>query len=155
MSQQEAQYLTQDKFDELKKELDFLKSKKRREIADTLEYTKKLGDLSENAEYNDAREEQAKVEDRINHIEKLLQSASILSDKDNGCVSVGSKVSLLKDDGKETKYTIVGSEEADMDMGKISNLSPLGEVLIGKKVGEKIELICPKGKVSYKILDIH
>jgi transcription elongation factor GreA len=150
----ETQYLTKEKFDELKQELEDLKTNKRKDVSEKLEYAKKLGDLSENAEYQDARDEQAKIEDRIKHLESLLQVAEILSDGAGEAVSIGSVVILKKEDGNEAKYKIVGSEEADMDQNKISNLSPLGEILIGKKVGQNVEISCPRGKVSYQILGI-
>jgi transcription elongation factor GreA len=153
------QYLTNEKMTEFKKELDFLKTEKRKQVAENLEYTKKLGDLSENAEYHDARQIQAEVEDRISHLENLVKYATIVDGKDSlvteGMVSIGSSVKIVKDGEKELReYKIVGSEEADMVQGKVSNLSPLGAALLGKKKGDKVEVNTPKGKVVYSLLSV-
>jgi len=152
----EKQYLTKEKMQEFKKELDFLKTEKRKQVAESLEYAKKLGDLSENAEYHDARQIQAEVEDRINHIENLLKTASVLdSTIVAGTVSIGSTVKVQKEGDKEAKeYKIVGSEEADMSQGKVSNLSPLGSALLGKKKGEKVSVNTPNGKAVYTLLSV-
>jgi transcription elongation factor GreA len=152
----EKQYLTSEKMQEFKKELDFLKTEKRKQVAESLEYAKKLGDLSENAEYHDARQIQAEVEDRINHIENLLKTASVLdSTIVAGTVSIGSTVKVQKEGDKEAKeYKIVGSEEADMAQGKVSNLSPLGSALLGKKKGEKVSVNTPNGKAVYTLLSV-
>ncbi len=149
----EKEYLTQEKFDEFTKELEFLKSTKRKEVAESLEYAKALGDLSENAEYHEARGEQAVVEDRINKLENLLKNAIIVSSSDTGVVNVGSVVTVEKD-GKKAVYTIVGSEEADVTSNKISIKSPFGQAVIGKKKGEKFSFNAPNGEVSYSIVDI-
>jgi transcription elongation factor GreA len=149
----DIQYLTTDKFNELKKELDLLKSEKRKEVADNLEYAKKLGDLSENAEYHDAREKQAELEDRIVRLENLLKSAVIADAKGGDTVNIGSTVKIeKKSDNKSMLYTIVGSEEADMSMGKISNLSPLGSALLGKRLGDVVKVNTPKGVVEYAVV---
>lgn len=155
----EKQYLTKEKMQEFKKELDFLKSDKRKQVAESLEYAKKLGDLSENAEYHDARQVQGEVEDRINHLENLLKTAVLLEENDSptgeGKVSIGSSVKIQKEGEKTARdYKIVGSEEADMAQGKVSNLSPLGSALLGKKKGDKINVVTPKGKVSYTLISI-
>jgi transcription elongation factor GreA len=153
----EKQYLTKEKMQEFKKELDFLKSEKRKQVAESLEYAKKLGDLSENAEYHDARQVQGEVEDRINHLENLLKTAVLLEEKDSaeGKVSIGSSVKIQKEGEKTARdYKIVGSEEADMAQGKVSNLSPLGSALLGKKKGDKVDVSTPKGKVSYTLISI-
>lgn len=151
----ETQYLTHSKFDELKKELEYLKSDKRKEVAEHLEYSKKLGDLSENAEYHQAREEQAEIEDRINYIESLLKNAVVSNGGGSDVVTIGSTVNLEKDGvNKSMVFTIVGSEEADMTQGKISNLSPIGSSLIGHKVGDIITVSTPKGTATYKIITI-
>src|SRR3990167_1258560 len=125
------QYLTKEKFQEFKKELDFLRTERRKVVAENLEYAKKLGDLSENAEYHEARQEQAEVEDRINHLENLMKTASIVADQHGDSATVGSTVKVQKvGDGEVKIYKIVGSEEADMVHGKVSNLSPFGSSLI-------------------------
>lgn len=150
------EYLTQEKKAELENELDNLKSVRRREIADALEYAKSLGDLSENAEYNQAREDQANCEDRINRIETILKNAVVM-DKHSakGVVEVGTTVSVIKKGTKdEQTFCIVGSEEADSLNGKISNESPLGRAIIGRKKGDTVEFVTPKGEVSYTIKSV-
>lgn len=148
----EVQYLTNEKFAELKKELDHLKVERRKEVAEHLEYSKKLGDLSENAEYHQAREEQAEVEDRIMRLESLLKNAVITGEGGKEVITIGSTFRLQRDgDNKSYIYTIVGSEEADTTKGKISNLSPLGSALLGHKKGDQVTIDAPKGKVTYTI----
>lgn len=154
--QNNTQYLTKEKYDELKKELAELQGPRRKQVAEQLEYAKKLGDLSENAEYNEAREQQAGLEDRISHIEDMLKNAKILSDDTaSDRVTIGSTVKIKKSGENETKvYKIVGSEEADMNMGKISNLSPIGSALISKRAGEEFVVQTPKGKITYSLVSI-
>ncbi len=147
------EYLTLEKKNELENELLQLKSVRRKEIADSLEYAKSLGDLSENAEYHQAREDQANCEDRISHIEQILKNAVIMETGVSGVVSVGSTVTVLKKGSKEEKtFALVGSEEADSISGKISNESPLGQALLGKKKGDKVIVHAPKGEVEYSIV---
>jgi transcription elongation factor GreA len=151
----EKQYLTKEKHQEFKKELENLRTNRRKEVAENLEYAKKLGDLSENAEYQQAREEQASVEDRISHLEQVLKTALILNDRHSDSVGIGSTVKVEKAGEKAAHtYKIVGSEEADMAHGKVSNLSPLGAALIGKKKGDTLSVTTPKGKVSYTLISI-
>lgn len=149
------EYLTQEKYDQLVKELDYLKTKRRKEVAENLEYAKSLGDLSENAEYQEAREMQANIEDRIMKLEAMLQSAVIVKMHHTEVVSIGSTVSLIRD-GAQTRvtYKIVGSEEADLAQSKLSINSPLGQALVGKKKGETLTAKTPGGNVSYKVVDI-
>lgn len=147
------QYLTSEKLQEFKKELDFLKTEKRKQVAESLEYAKKLGDLSENAEYHEARQAQAEVEDRINHIENLIKTAVIVDGQRGDVAGIGSTVKIQKDGEKDLRtYLIVGSEESDMASGKISNISPLGSALIGKKKGDLVVVNTPKGKANYKLI---
>lgn len=147
------EYLTLEKKTLLEDELHQLISVRRKEIADALEYAKSLGDLSENAEYHQAREDQANCEDRIVHIEQILKNAVIMETHATGVVSVGSTVTVMKKGSKEEKtYAIVGSEEADSISGKISNESPLGEALLGKKKGDKVIVHAPKGNVEYMVV---
>ncbi len=151
----EVQYLTSEKRAELEKELNFLKTERRKEIAEHLEYSKKLGDLSENAEYHQAREEQAVAEDRISRLENLLKNALMIGEGGKDSITIGSTFRLQKDgDNKTYIYTIVGSEEADMTHGKISNISPLGSVLLGHKKGDKVKVVTPKGTVEYTVVII-
>lgn len=147
------EYLTPEKKIELESELNQLKSVRRKEIADALEYAKSLGDLSENAEYHQAREDQANCEDRINHIEQILKNAVVTETHATGVVCVGSTVTVLKKGSKEEKtFALVGSEEADSVSGKISNESPLGQAILGKKKGDKVIVHAPKGDVEYSIV---
>ncbi len=149
------EYLSREKFEELKKELDNLVTVKRKEITESLEFAKSLGDLSENAEYQEAREMQANVEQRILEIEKLLKEAVILSSGDKNIVGIGTTVVVSLGDKKETReLKIVGSEEADALSGKISNVSPLGSSLFGKKVGDVVSVTTPKGQTKYKIVEL-
>jgi transcription elongation factor GreA len=151
----DVEYLTQEKYDELKKELDYLKTTRRKEIAESLEYARSLGDLSENAEYHEARELQASTEERIRRLENMLKTANIVSTKNNDAVGMGSTVTIRKDGEKEKhRYQIVGSEEADMKERKISHQSPLGEAMMGKKKNEEFTFETPNGKQTYKILEI-
>lgn len=151
----EVEYLTQDKYNELEKELEILKTVKRKEVAESLEYAKSLGDLSENQEYHEARDNQVVLEDRIKYIEQILKTASIVSNESSGVVSVGSKITIEKESDKSRKeYYIVGSEEADATSGKISMKSPLGTAALGKSKGDIFSFETPQGIMSYKIIDI-
>ncbi len=151
----QKEYLTQEKLDELTKELDYLKKTKRREVADSLEYAKSMGDLSENAEYQEARDMQAEVEERIGKLENILKHAEILHMHKGGNITIGSTVVVKKAGDKESKtYQVVGSEEADIEKGKISNASPIGRAIVGKKKGDKFDIMTPKGKTGYEIVDV-
>jgi transcription elongation factor GreA len=155
MPEGNEEYLTQEKFNELKEELDYLKTTRRKEIAESLEYARSLGDLSENAEYQEARDLQASTEERIRKVESVLQSAKIVSDKKSSTVGLGSTVTIQKEGEKDKhKYSIVGTEEADMAQQKISYVSPLGEAMMGKKKGETFTFTTPNGTMNYKILSI-
>jgi len=149
----EHEYLTKEKFAEFTKEVEHLKTVRRKEVAENLEYAKGLGDLSENAEYHEARDMQASTEDRIAKLEMILKSAIIVSSHNTEAVSVGSIVTVRK--GKEEKtFTIVGSEEADMSLAKISVRSPFGSASLGKKKGESFIFSTPSGMMEYTIVDI-
>lgn len=150
---EEHEYLTQAKYDEFTKELNMLKTVRRKEVAENLEYAKALGDLSENAEYHEARDTQAAVEDRIAHLEMMLKTASIVSSHDTSTVTIGSIITIKKGSAERT-LTIVGSEEADMTAGKISVKSPLGAAALGKKKGESFSFKTPSGMMEYKVTDI-
>lgn len=153
--QTDREYLTQEKYDSLEQELQYLKTVKRKEIAEALEYAKSLGDLSENQEYQEARDGQAVVEDRINRLEAVLKNAAIVSTHDTNSVTVGSVVTVeKKSDGSKYTYTIVGSEEADASSGKVSVKSPLGSAALGKAKGDVFSFTTPGGEMSYKIVDI-
>src|SRR3989344_962895 len=136
---QVGNYITKEKRKELEAELEHLKGPKRREIIESLEYAKSLGDLSENAEYHQTREDQSKLEARILQIEQYLQSSETVSPRNGDSVGVGSYVTVEKEGGKEAKtYQIVGSLESDTRVGKISNNSPIGLAILGKKKGDKV-----------------
>jgi len=148
-------YITKEKKKQFEIELADLKGPKRKEILESLAYAKSLGDLSENAEYHQAREDQGRLEARIKKIEQILQSAEVVSGGGGDIIQVGSKVVVQKESEKERKtYTIVGSEEANMALGKISNKSPFGEAMFGKKKGDKISFQAPSGVAYYKIIDV-
>lgn len=152
---EEKEYLTKEKFKALSEELDYLKKTKRREVAEQLEYAKSLGDLSENAEYHEARDMQGVVEDRIQKLEAVLKSAVIVSSHSSETVVVGSEVSVTKNEDKNEKiYTIVGGEESDLATGKISVHSPFGEAIMGKKKGQSFSYNAPSGPITYKIIEI-
>lgn len=152
---QENTYLTKEKFDALSAELENLKIVRRKEVAQDLEYAKSLGDLSENAEYQEAREAQSNIEERISKIEAILKTALIISGHTTGDVTIGSKVVVQKQDSKESaEYTMVSSEEADISAGKLSYTSPLGGMLMGKKKGQSFDFKSPKGNINYTIVSI-
>jgi len=152
---EEKHYLTQDKYNEFKNELEELKTTRRKEVAESLEYAKSLGDLSENAEYHEARDTQANIEDRISKLESILKTVVIVSSHGSNSVDIGSTVIILKEKDKETQvYTIVGSEEADLSLKKISLSSPLGSALIGRSKNDQCSVSTPTGVVKYKVIDI-
>mgnify|MGYP000728257496 CR=1 FL=1 len=151
------QYLSEEGFKKLREELEDLKINVRRQIADRLEYAKSLGDLSENSEYQEAKEAQLQNETKIVEIEDILSKAIIIPKtmKDNSVVAVGSYVKIKKEGSdKEEDYYIVGSEEADPINKKISNNSPIGRSLIGKKVGDNIVVTTPQKEIKYVIIEI-
>ncbi len=149
-------YLTQEKFDALTKELDVLRKDKRREIAEELEYAKSLGDLSENAEYHEARAAQGELEDRINQLEATLRQAIIVAHKGkHDTATVGATVTVRRTgESKDVAYAIVGTEEADVAARKISLHSAFGAAMAGKRKGEHFSFATPKGKMEYTIVAI-
>lgn len=149
-----AEYLSQEKYKELEAELNNLKTVERKKIAEHLDYAKSLGDLSENAEYSEARDKQAEIEDRISQIETILKNAVIIKKRSHSIVEIGSTVIVKKEGGVETVYIIVGSEEADMATGKISHQSPIGNALLGHKKDDSVSIQTPRGKVEYRIVDV-
>jgi transcription elongation factor GreA len=146
-------FVSQEKFDEMVKELEHLKTVRCTEIAKNLEYARSLGDFSENAEYQEARDLQAATEERIKKLEDLVKNTKILTEgKKKNEVGFGSKVSIKKEGTADVhEYTIVGSEEADMRIKKLSHMSPLGAALMGKKKGEVFSFETPAGKQTYTI----
>lgn len=147
------QYLSKESFEELKKELEELKTTKRIEVAARLKQAKEYGDLSENSEYAEAREEQSAVETRIFELEDILKNASMITKHVGDTVEVGSTVTAKKGD-KMITYTIVGSYEAKPEEGKISDESPLGKAFLKHKVGDKVSAATKTGSIEYEILKI-
>lgn len=149
------EYITKERAEDLKAELIELSSVKRKEIIESLEYAKSLGDLSENAEYQQAREAQAMLEERIQEINRTLKDAEIVSKKKTDTAGIGCKVEVKKKgDTKSKEYILVGEGEANMSLGKISYQSPLGEALFGAKKGDSVTFKSPAGSIEYKIIDI-
>ena len=151
------QYLSEEGFKKLRDELGYLTTDMRRQIADRLEYAKSLGDLSENSEYQEAKEAQMQNETRIAEIKDILLKAIEIPKtmKDSSVVGVGSYVKVKREENdKEEEYYIVGSEEADPINKKISNNSPIGVSLIGRKVGDNVVVITPQKEIKYVILEI-
>ena len=153
MADTQDSVVSREKFDEMVKELEHLKTVRRTEIAKNLEYARALGDLSENAEYQEARDLQAATEERIKKLEELVKYTKIVTEgKKKSEVSFGSKVSIKKKGSTEIhEYTIVGSEEVDMRVKKLSHISPLGAALMGKKKGDVFTFQTPAGKQTYII----
>ena len=150
--------LTKDGLLEKQERLDFLKTVKRAQISEQIKEARAFGDLSENAEYDEAKNEQARVETEIAQLEKLLRNAVVLeaAEVDHSTVNIGTKVRILDMEfSEEEEYHIVGSVEADADRRRISNESPVGAALIGKRVGDIAEVVTPSGMVlNFKVLDI-
>jgi len=145
------EFLTAKRFKELEAELEELKTNKRLEVAENLRNAKELGDLSENSEYMEAREEQGRVERHILELEETLKNASIIKEGNSkGVVGIGSSIRVSKD-GKGMDFVIVGTNEARPEEGYISHQSPLGKELIGKKPGESVKIKTPGGNAEYKI----
>lgn len=148
-------YLTKEGLVELKKEYDELVNTKRPVVLERVSQARNMGDLSENAEYVAARDELSFIDGRIDELEILVKQATVIRDtaSNNHAVKLGSKVTLHSN-GKQETFTLVGEWEADPNDKKISHESPLGKELIGRKVGEKVEVEAPAGKISYAIVDI-
>jgi len=149
-------YLTQEGLENLKKELEYLIKVRRFELADKIKNAREQGDLSENAEYDIAKEEQARNEDRITELMDILSRVVIIPKESGGTyVKLGSSFSLKKEGSDEIKkYSLVGKDEVDSLGGKISNESPLGHALLGRKKGDKVRAITPNGEINYTIIDV-
>ncbi len=149
-------YLTQEGFDELKQELDELINVKRPANIKSIKEARSLGDLSENADYDAARNEQAEIENRIKQLEVMLENAEIIEQTSTDTVSVGNSVSIkyVDDPDDEDEYKIVGSMEADPFSGKISNESPIAKALLNKKVGDIVTVESPNGTYEIEITEI-
>lgn len=154
---EKQELLTQDGYNKLEEELEYLRTVKRKEVAERLKVAISFGDLSENAEYDEAKNEQAKLEEQILKLDEKLRKAVIIDESqiDLDIVMVGSIVKLYDFDfDEEIEYSIVGSAEADPFEGKISNESPVGKALLGARVGEVVEVQVPDGANKFKVLDI-
>ena len=149
--------MTKEGLEKLENELEELKVVRRKEVAEKIKQALAFGDLSENSEYDEAKNEQAQVEARIAQIEGMLKVARVVDDANisTDAVSVGTKVKLLDVEfEEEEEYAIVGSSEADPSQNRLSYESPVGKALLGRKVGEVVEVEGPAGKIQFKILDI-
>lgn len=146
-------YLTQEGLDELKKEHHELNSVRRPEVVKRLSEARDQGDLSENAEYHAAREELSFIDGRIDELEELLKQVEVISETKSGNIGLGSKVTL-KVNGKDEVYSVVGEWEADPKARKISHESPLGKALLGKAIGDRVEVDAPAGKITYTIVSV-
>ena len=156
MSKEKELYLTEEGLEEIKKELEELKLVKRPEVINALKDARAQGDLSENAEYDAARTEQAIVESRIKDLEAMVERAVVITKVDTDVVSIGTKVTLEYVDEDDTEeYSIVGSQEADPFANKISNESPIAKAIMGLKVGSVVSVDSPNGKYDVKILAIN
>jgi transcription elongation factor GreA len=149
--------LTAEGYKKLQKEIDYLSNEKRRDVAERIRIAREFGDIAENAEYDDAKNEQAHLEARIAMLEERLSAARVVTKKEikSGEVSIGTKVRLRDIDANQTvEYHIVGSAEADPAEHKLSNESPVGKAIMGRKKGETVEVAAPRGKLKFKIMDI-
>ena len=150
--------LTNEGFQKFEKELEELKSVKRKEIAAKIKVALSFGDLSENSEYDEAKNEQAMIEGEILEIENKLKYAVIIKDTQikKGVISLGSKVDFIDDEtGELSTYEIVGTTEADVELGRISNESPIGNALLGRKAGDKINVVVPAGITSITVKKVY
>ena len=155
MKNKNTVYLTQEGLDNLKKELDDLINVRRPENVQAIKEARALGDLSENAEYDAARNEQAVIEARIKQLEKMLENVSIISDVSTDSVSIGNTVTIkYVDDDEEDEYKIVGSQEADPFESRISNESPIAQALFDHKVGDIVTIESPNGSYQVEITAI-
>jgi transcription elongation factor GreA len=149
--------LTKEGYEKLKREIDHLRNDKRREVAERIRIAREFGDIAENAEYDDAKNEQAMLEHRIAQLEERLLAARVIEKKEisKDVVSLGSHVKLRDVEAKKTfEYHIVGSAEANPAESKLSNESPVGKAIIGKKKGETVEVSTPRGAMKFKIMEI-
>ena len=149
--------LTAEGHDKLKEEIEYLSTVKRREVAERIKQAREFGDIAENSEYDDAKNEQAMLEHRISMLEERLKGARVVAKNHapKGVVAVGTKVRLRDLDAKETiEYHVVGSAEANPAEHKLSNESPVGKAIMGKKKGEIVEVAAPRGALKYKIMEV-
>lgn len=150
---QDVHYVTKEGLEQLKKELEYYEKTKRIEVANRIQKAKEYGDLSENAEYSEAKEEQSFVEGKVVELRDLIQNAAVIKQSHDGTVRVGSSIRVVCD-GKEKDFEIVGSREANPAEGRISNESPMGSAFIGRKVNEQVEIEAPRGTLTCTVLEI-
>ncbi len=156
-TEEEKLIMSEEGLNKLKEELKYLRGKKRKEVSQRIKKAREMGDISENSEYEEAKNEQAFVEGRIKDLEEMIKKAEVIDEDniDTTQVNIGTKVKLLDEEFDEkVEYKIVSSAESNPDENKISNESPIGEGLLGHKVGETVEIEVPAGTVEYKILAI-
>jgi len=155
MAQKET-FLTPEGLEKLKAELEHLETVRRPQVAEQIHRAKELGGTVDNAEYDDAKNEQAFVEGRILTLENMIKNVTLIEEdkKPSRFVKIGSKIRVLNPDGEEEHYTIVGSAEASPGEGRISNESPVGSALLGKKVGDEVEAETPAGALKLKLVAI-
>jgi len=156
MSERKKVFLTQEGYDEIKEELDYLINTKRPENIVAIKEARALGDLSENADYDAARNEQAEIEARIKKLEAIVENVQIIEEVSTDTVGLGNtvKISYVDDEDDLDEYKIVGSQEADPFESKISNESPIAKALLGHKKGDVVEVESPNGSYEIKIIDI-
>ncbi|MCD5323664.1 MULTISPECIES: transcription elongation factor GreA [Pontibacillus] len=157
MSEEKSYYMTEEGLQKLEDELKYLKTEKRQEVVERIKIARGFGDLSENSEYDAAKDEQAFVESRISQVENMIRNAEIIESdsSDSDEVALGKSVTFQElPDGDEETYTIVGSAEADPFEGKISNDSPMAKSLLGHVVGEKVTVATPGGEINVKIVSV-
>lgn len=157
MAAEKSYYMTNEGLEKLQKELDYLKTERRQEVVERIKEAREFGDLSENSEYDAAKDEQAFVESRIATVEKMIRNAVIIENNEQNpnIVALGKTVTFLElPDGEEESYTIVGSAEADPFEGKISNDSPIAKSLIGREIGEKVTIPTPGGDMNVEIIRV-
>lgn len=152
----ERTYLTAEGLAKLEAELEYLRTVRRQEVAARIQRATEIGGTVDNAEYDEAKNEQAFIEGRILTLENIINNAIIIPEKpkNSGVVQVGSTVTVLTEKNKKEKFIIVGSTETDPSKGKISNVSPIGKALLGKRVGEEAEVRVPAGKIRFKVVSI-
>ncbi len=157
MAEEKRNIMTEDGMKKLQEQLDYLIGTRRNEVAKQIEIARGFGDLSENAEYDEAKKEQAKVEEEINRLQNLLRTAVVVSESEISTEKVNVGVTVVLEDeetGETFEYAIVGAEEADPWDNKISNESPVGMALMGARKGQIVPIEIPAGAVNYKVLDI-
>jgi transcription elongation factor GreA len=155
MTEDTVQYLTQKKLEELELELKNIKEMRIPDLANRIDEAKQLGDLSENAEYHAARDEMAWTQSRAKEINYIIENSSIIEeDLKGGSVTIGSNLTV-EINGKQKSYTLVGAQEADPIVGKISNESPLGAAFLGKKSGDRVTVVVPTGEQEYKVISVN